>query len=133
MYKIDDDGKIYSTKTKSQVAELENVPNSVECKLIFQPGMVMQHKKKLTAFIEKEWQRKVIGVSSQNKPEELAAGISETPPGYPAGTADKPPLSKLQGDPPFDKYRGVRTPGFPEWAVGKSQEEITAMVRKLEK
>jgi len=127
MYKIDEDLKIYSTKTKSQVAELENVPNSAECKLIFQPGMVMQHKKKLTAFIEKEWNRKVIGVSSQNKPEEGSSKVLE------CGSAEVEKPKTIHTDPPFDKYYGVRTPGFPEWATGKSQEEITAMVRKLER
>lgn len=128
-YRIDEDLKIYSTKTKSQVAELENMPFSAECKLIFQPGMVMQHKKKLTAFIEKECQRKVIGVSSQNKPEAGSAEVLECG----SSKVELPKLSELKGDPPFDKYRGVRTPGFPEWAAGKSQEEITAMVRKLER
>lgn len=119
MYKIDENGKVSCSKSGKVVAEYK------DGNLLFMPGMVMQHKKKLTAYLD-GCGLQVKNLASQNKPEEGSAVQN-----CESAEVEKP--KQIQADPPFEKHLGVRTPGFPEWAADKTPEEINAMTRKLER
>lgn len=129
MYKADGE-KIYCVKTGKFVAEFTG---RGECNgnLMFMPGMVMQHKKKLKAWFKGRG-IDILQVTSQNIPEKeeiISPHGSETDG---KRKMEEENNKSVLAHPPFDKALGVKTPGFAEWAEGRSQEEIVAMVRKLE-